>query len=410
VKRQFHRGWLRLLILLALSPWSLALLLGVVKSSSSSTVLVLPTRVVIPSLMPSQTFLPPSRTPMPTITQTAVPTSTLTATATLTAMPTPTLATRVLDISAVMPGVALLPSLTPLPSGMIVLPEPPPPLEPLAEATRNTPPFVGWYNFESDYPTVRYSPPWTARQVAEASQGQYHRTEDTAGVAVFPFEGEALRVRYVAARNMGTFAVVVDDMVVDTIDAYQTQLSFPLSRVYTFPRGSHILELRHTGSKNPASEGYAIALDALHVYLGDAQTLILPPAIEVLPTNTPQAALSVQLIAAPSTVQPTGTPEPPSEVAASLIIAYDENGNGAVDPAEGVQGISVRLVEVGTNRVLAHTFTDTAGYARLSIVTEVEVRVVVPYFGQSWTVAVGRNAEAQFTLLLTPGNQPGFIP
>jgi hypothetical protein len=49
----------------------------------------------------------------------------------------------------------------------------------------------------------------------------------------------------------------------------------------------------------------------------------------------------VELVSAPPTVQPTTTPIPPALVTVSVVIAYDENSNRAVDPAEGVSGISV---------------------------------------------------------------------
>ena len=95
----------------------------------------------------------------------------------------------------------------------------------------------------------------------------------------------------------------------------------------------------------------------------------------------------------------------------SVVIAYDENGNRAVDPAEGVSGISVRVVEVGTNRVIAQAFTDSSGFAQLQVVTSAQARVVVPYFGKVWPLPNSRRGgNVRFTLLLTPGNQPGLIP
>jgi hypothetical protein len=110
-------------------------------------------------------------------------------------------------------------------------------------------------------------------------------------------------------------------------------------------------------------------------------------------------------------MQATATEIAPFPITASIVIAYDENGNRAVDPAEGVAGISVRLVEVGTNRALAQAFTDVSGYVQLQVISTAEVRLVVPYFGRVYPIPAGRRAsEARFTLLLTPGNQPGLIP
>ncbi len=373
----------------------------------------LPTLMVLPSLTPSDT---PTRTPMATDTLTATatltPTYTPTATATFTPTLTPTLATRVLDISAVMPGVYVPPTATDFPFGTILLSAPPQPFEPLPDATHEPPPYEGWYSFESDNPAVRYSTPWEPRLHASASRGQYHRSEHVQSYASFSFEGEGLRIRYVAARNMGIFQVVVDGAVIDTVDAYAPELAFPGTRVYTVGRGTHTLELRSAQERNPQSEGYVLGLDAVQVFRGTANTLIIPPPVETsAPTPQPLPAAGVELVGAPPTMQPTTTPIPPSLVTVSVVIAYDENGNRAVDPAEGVSGISVRVVEVGTNRVIAQAFTDSSGFAQLQVVTSAQARVVVPYFGKVWQLPNSRRGgNVRFTLLLTPGNQPGLIP
>ena len=54
---------------------------------------------------------------------------------------------------------------------------------------------------------MQYSTPWEARLHADASRGQYHRSENVQSYASFTFEGEGLRIRYVAALNMGIFQV-----------------------------------------------------------------------------------------------------------------------------------------------------------------------------------------------------------
>jgi hypothetical protein len=312
-----------------------------------------------------------------------------------------------------MPGVVMPPQPTNLPYGLTVLYEPPQPIEPLPDATDTAPPFIGWYAFESDYPTVSYAPAWTPRLSQFASRGQYHRTEGAHDTASFIFEGAALRVRYVAAQNMGLFEVVVDGAVLETIDAYADELAFPTTDVYFVGEGTHRLELRAVGRKNDASEGYVVGLDTIHIWRGDANTLILPPPLVTsTPTPSPQPAARVQLIGAPPTVQPTGTPVPPRVIIAEVVIAYDENGNRTVDPAEGVANISVRVVEVNTNRVIASGFTDERGYVAFEIVTDAPAQIVVPYFGETWQLQRGGNSTTApaFTLLLTPGNQPGLIP
>jgi hypothetical protein len=399
------------LTLLSLITWGTALYL--LHHPVGQPTAALPTLLVLPSLTPSRTLTrTPTTTHTPTPTVTLTPTDTATATPTFTSTLTPTLSTRVFEINAVMPNVVVAPTATDFPLGTILLPAPPPFIEPMADATYESPPYEDWYSFESDHPAVRYSTPWEPRLHANASRGQYHRTENGQSYVSFPFEGEGFRIRYVAARNMGIFQVVVDGAVIDTIDAYAPELHFPGTRVYSLGGGTHMLELRNAQQRSAQSEGYVLALDAVQVFRGTENTLIIPPPVHTsTPTPRPQPAAGIELVSAPPTLQPTLTPIPPSLVTLSIVIAYDENANRAVDPAEGVSGISVRVVEVGTNRVITQAFTDGSGFAQLQVVTSVQSRVVVPYFSKVWELPNNRRGgNTRFTLLLTPGNQPGLIP
>ena len=387
---------LGLLLCLVLAVWLAVFSLA--QDSDSAASGTLPTRVTLPSFTPSRT-VSPSHTPTPTVTSS--PTVTATPTITATATQTPTLEIRVVEVVGIMPGVVILPTPSPFPLGTILLPAPPNPVEPLPNATFSAPPFMGWQRFESDHPLVVYSGRWETRLNEVASEGQYHRTDRVGSSVSFPFSGEGLRVHYVAAVNMGTFELLVDGSVIDTINAYSEQLHFRITRVYFVGEGNHVLTIRGWNQ--------AVGLDAVDVYRAGANTLILPPpAHSPTPTEPAIPAAGIELIAAPATVQPTPSPIAPQELTITLVIAYDENGNRAVDPAEGVTDISVRVVEVGTNREVAQAFTDRQGYARLQIVTSSPVRVVVPYFSRVWDVRSG--GEARFTLLLEPGTQPGLIP
>jgi hypothetical protein len=404
-----RRVVLPMLAVLCLTVWAAAFFLF--RTRSTSDVVALPTLMALPSL--TLTAIPlPTAAAAATAIPTASPTATLLPTETVLPTVTPTLSARVLEIAAVMPGVDSAPTLTPFPAGTILLPAPPNPVEPLPDATHTVQPFIGWYSFESDYPTVQYAPLWTPRLAPSASRGQYHRSDSAYATASFPFVGEGLRIRYVAAQNMGMFEVIVDGLVIDTIDAYADALLFPATPVYFVGSGSHRLEIRATGRKNNASAGYVVALDAVQVFRGDAHTLIIPPSsITMTPTPEPQPAERIELVGAPPTVQPTGTSVPPRVITAAVVIAYDENGNRAVDPAEGVAGISVRVVESSTNRVIVSGFTDARGYAEFAVITDRPARIVVPYFGETWELQRGGSGAAPaFTLLLTPGNQPGLIP
>ncbi len=48
-------------------------------------------------------------------------------------------------------------------------------------------------------------------------------------------------MRYVAAQNMGLFEIVVDGLVLETIDAYANELRFPVTAVYFVGSGVHQL-------------------------------------------------------------------------------------------------------------------------------------------------------------------------
>lgn len=402
------------LILATILVWIvvLILLLNRVYLPASQT-LLLPTLAAFPSLTPTQTA-----TDMPTVSETPIPTRTTASThtvsppSTATLSSTPTLSVRLLEATVVMSDVHLEATGTAFPFGTNLLPAPPNPIEPLPDATHQVPPFVGWYSFESDYPTVQYQPiHWTARQVVEASEGQYHRYEGF-GTATFVFEGEGLRLRYVAARNMGIFEIVVDGQIIDTIDAYRPERVFPGTDVYLVGSGQHILEIRNTGQRNNRSEGITVGLDAIQVYRAEENTLIIPPPVESnTPSPSPQAVRNITLIQTPFVILPTTTAPAPIDISASVIIAYDENGNRDVDPAEGVFGIPVRMVAADTNRMIAQALTDEQGFAQMLVTTSGDMRLVVPYFGEVWTIQHSASARNHhFTLLLEPGNQPGIIP
>lgn len=90
-----------------------------------------------------------------------------------------------------------------------------------------------------------------------------------------------------------------------------------------------------------------------------------------------------------------------------LTVYYDENNNRAADPGEGVSGLSVRVLDGLTNRVLGQAFTDESGYARLSVAATGAVRLSVPYLGYNEPVRPpGRALE----LRLPPLRLPSLIP
>ena len=329
--------------------------------------------------------IPPTATP--TLTPTASPTHTPSPTPTI----TPTLAARILEVTAVMPGVADLA------------------VEPLA--TSDALPLDEWVRFESDHPALDYvSGEWIDMWSWSAGQNEYRYSVDADAAVRLDFEGEGVRVCYVAFWNSGIWDIVIDGRSVGSVDAYSAEAHFTCTDTFPVEAGSHTLLVRNTGERNPASSDTMLALDAVLTY-HSRPSAVITPAASSTPTVEPRPARRVELIQGPPAIQPTATGAPPELVTVAVLIAYDENANRSVDPAEGVRGIPVRLVDVATNRALAQAFTDESGYARIQLRTNTQVSLVVPYFGQSWDVSRRwGSSDSTFTLLLPAGNQPGLIP
>jgi len=323
---------------------------------------------------------------------TATPTLTPTATPSPTASPTPTitpmLAVRVLEVTAVMPGIQ---------------PDVP---------TSNTAtlPLDEWVRLESDHPHLEYiAGQWTPMWSWSAGQNEYRYSVDPEAAVRLAFEGEGVRVCYVAFWNGGMWEVVIDGQVVGMVDSYSAEAHFTCTDTFPVAAGAHTLLVHNTPQRNAASSDTMIALDAVLTYRANASAVA--QSTTLTPSPEPQPARRVELIQGPPTIQPTLTPAPPPNITVAVLIAYDENANHSVDPAEGVRGIPVRLVDVATNRALAQAFTDESGYARIQIQTNAQVSLVVPYFGQSWDVSRRWDSgNSTFTLLLPAGNQPGLIP
>ncbi len=341
-------------------------------------------------------------TPVPTYTTTPSPTPTFTSTPTLTPSLTPTLAIQVIEATVVMPGVEIEAGAR---QESPFLPTVPAFNEPLPNATFAAPPHFGWVTFESDHPAVAYvEGDWVKMQTERASRGQYHYAVSSDALMRFPFVGQAIQIRYVGYQNGGIWDIVIDGEVRQTINSYSPEAVFASTDLLELPPGEHLLEIRNTDKADPASSGPMVALDAIHVYQADPAGI--PTPATPTPSPSPRLADFVQLQGAP-TLRPTATDEPPAVAQITIVVAYDENANRSIDPAEGVRGIPVRLVEVGTNRVIAQAVTDETGFASLQAISTGGLRLVVPYFGAYWAISTG---VQEISLLIPPGHQPGLIP
>ena len=91
-----------------------------------------------------------------------------------------------------------------------------------------------------------------------------------------------------------------------------------------------------------------------------------------------------------------------------VLVGYDRNANDEIEPGEGVEGLSVRVIDAATNRELSHGFTGAGGALRFIIATANPIRVVIPFLGATKDFRPG--SPAQWTLLIPSVSIPGLIP
>ncbi len=325
--------------------------------------------------------------PAPAYTLTA--TRTETATPTLTAMPsvtptaTPTLSTRVVQMTVINPDVtldarpSLLPTGSPTPLPTLVVPSPGATLAYLP--TGAAAPMVGWLRYGVDHPALQKVGQWELFTSTYRSAARRYLYSDTANARLtLRFLGAAVRVRYARLYSYGVFEVSLDGRVLTTVDAFLPKSTqngdFVTTEVFSLAYGWHMLDITRLDRRNPASAGGFVAIDGIDVYQNGPEPTITPTNPSPAPTFT-------------------ATPAPVQITAVTLTVAYDQNGNKAVEPTEGVRDLPVQLISADTNRVVAAGVTDGQGYLRLEAVGTAPLRLVVPYFNRFWDIVSGGRGQ-----------------
>jgi hypothetical protein len=127
-------------------------------------------------------------------------------------------------------------------------------------------------------------------------------------------------------------------------------------------------------------------------------------------TPTPAASVRVRPL---DLAPPSPTSQPMQPVTVDLSVYYDENNNRAPDASEGVAGLSVRVLNAGTNELLGQAFTDGYGHTRLTVAAPGEVRVSVPYLGYNQALRSPGKSHPEgtgLTIRLVPLRLPSLIP
>src|SRR5258708_27661912 len=198
----------------------------------------------------------------------------------------------------------------------------PPPQFPAASTAAAGP---GWTRYETNDPVFEYTiGRWYNFKAARASGGSYVYSADLNAVAVLPFEGAGLRVRYVAYTLYGIFEIRLDGQVVAVVDSYRPRAEMLTTDIFGLVQGKHTLEIINTGRKNPASGWYTIALDDVEIYQGIPPTNTPTPSPTATATFTPSPApvKDIKLVSGPPTLKPRKTTIVPASLAVSLCIPH----------------------------------------------------------------------------------------
>jgi hypothetical protein len=117
--------------------------------------------------------------------------------------------------------------------------------------------------------------------------------------------------------------------------------------------------------------------------------------------------LPVRVILRPTSAPPTTFPNM-RLVAIQLSVASDKNGNSMPDTGEGVSGVSTRILDDRTGEVIDIVLTDVNGNAKVVVMNDGPIRVVLPLLNYVQIVR-GDSANIQ-TLVQTHFILPTALP
>jgi hypothetical protein len=135
------------------------------------------------------------------------------------------------------------------------------------------------------------------------------------------------------------------------------------------------------------------------------------PTRTPIPTETPIPSPTLTPTPPFVTVKPLPTATlpglPMQQVPVSLLTYYDADGNNKYDPGEGIVGISARIIDLTTGKLLAQGVTDTTGRVSFTVSAPGAVQLVVPYLNRSEIILPSGKAV---TIRVSPSELPRAIP
>jgi hypothetical protein len=270
-------------------------------------------------------------------------------------------------------------------------------------------PFYGWRRYQSIY-FIQVIGSWGIENDSSASAQQFRTSSSARAVARYPFSGDGIRLAYRAHLQGCLFDVVVDSQVLATVDSRAETTEWRVAGPYFLSSGYHVLDVR---SQAQESGVCSVDLDYMEVFSSPpVPALVLTGTVPDSTLMPAQDVAQIVLVAEPPTPFPTPTPIPAAVISVTVLVAYDANTNDTADLGEGVQGVSVRVVNIVTNELLHSGFTDERGIVRFQVVTIDEIILNIPLLARTLNIrpALGRTSDQTWEVLLPPANQPAVIP
>ncbi|MEM9955380.1 MAG: hypothetical protein AAF846_27500 [Chloroflexota bacterium] len=274
----------------------------------------------------------------------------------------------------------------------------------------------GWTRYES-VDLIQVIGNWQLRSISNASDGAYHESREAGALLRYPFEGDGFRIGYRSEVNGAEIQVSLDGEVVNVIEtdflAIDPELE-PLrqsfvTQPYWVDTGYHLVDLMCLAD-GAGSQGCNI--DYIEVFIGPPIPVISQPTALPLPENDALVVVSeVELVSAPPTLAPTSAAIAASVITVDVIVSADLNANGQVDANEGIEGMTVRAVNVADNSLLSTSMTDASGFVRITTSSTSDLILLIPALGESFYLRNrGQALNETWNLLLDPVNIPGLIP
>jgi hypothetical protein len=253
--------------------------------------------------------------------------------------------------------------------------------------------------------------------MSNASDGAYHESRDAGALLRYPFEGDGFRIGYRSEVNGASFQVSLDGEFLGIVGSNFLEIDPELDPVrqtfitqaYWVAPGYHLVDI---GCLADGQGSQGCNIDYIEVFIGPPIPEAAQPTQVVVPEGETAVVVNdIELVSAPPTLAPTVTPAPDSVITVDVIVSVDMNTNDQVDANEGIEGITVRAVDVSDNTLLSTSVTDGSGFVRMTVVTGHDVILLIPVLGESFYVRNrGQAIEETWSLLLDPANVPGLIP